>query len=174
MRITFKKLILLSNGPRSRPLLVYTARPLIRHASTKHKQVSVLTIAQPWIKLNCSLGEGPFWEEDTNCLRFLDVEKQRVHRVDLNKGPESHHIVKEFDISIGYVVPTLISTSIVSLSKSPQIFLKSNNLKLHRRHRIRPLILRLRRQIRLRHRQQDHGRLPLDQARLDTLRDLRI
>jgi len=51
--------------------------------------------------LNCSLGEGPFWEEDTNTLRFLDVEKQKVHRVDLNVGPSSHKVVKDFDISIG-------------------------------------------------------------------------
>jgi sugar lactone lactonase YvrE len=63
----------------------------------------LLTIVQPWLKLNCSLGEGPFWESDTNTLRFLDVEKQQVHRVDLNIGPSSHKVVKDFDISIGYV-----------------------------------------------------------------------
>ncbi|KAF1914069.1 SMP-30/Gluconolaconase/LRE-like region-domain-containing protein [Ampelomyces quisqualis] len=68
------------------------------HASTQHQ---TLTISQPWLRLNCSLGEGPFWEDDTNSLRFLDVEKQRIHRVDLAVGPSSHKIVKEFDISIG-------------------------------------------------------------------------
>jgi hypothetical protein len=76
-------------------------RSSICHASTK--QTQVLTINQPWLRLNCSLGEGPFWEEDTNTLRFLDVEKQRVHRVDLKVGASSHKIIKEFDISIGYV-----------------------------------------------------------------------
>lgn len=64
----------------------------------------VLTITQPWLRLNCSLGEGPFWEEDTNSLRFLDVEKQKVHRVDLNVGPSSHKVLKEYDISIGFVI----------------------------------------------------------------------
>jgi sugar lactone lactonase YvrE len=85
-------------------LLSKTLRPVqskIRHSSRKETQT--LTITQPWLRLNCSLGEGPFWEEDTNTLRFLDVEKQRVHRVDLNVGASSHKIIKEFDISIGYV-----------------------------------------------------------------------
>jgi hypothetical protein len=73
----------------------------IRHAPSVNPHV--LTISQPWLRLNCSLGEGPFWEDDTNTLRFLDVEKQKVHRVDLNVGPSSHKVVKEFDISIGCV-----------------------------------------------------------------------
>lgn len=58
-------------------------------------------ITEPWLKLNCSLGEGPYWEEDTNTVRFLDVEKQKVHRVDLNAGPTSHKVIRDFDISIG-------------------------------------------------------------------------
>lgn len=58
--------------------------------------------AKPWLKLNCSLGEGPFYEEKTNTLRFLDVEKCRLHHVDLNVGPSSHKVIKELDISIGY------------------------------------------------------------------------
>jgi hypothetical protein len=74
-------------------------RSAFHHVSKK--QTQVLTITQPWLRLNCSLGEGPFWEIDTNTLRFLDVEKQRVHRVDLNVGPSSHKVVKELDISIG-------------------------------------------------------------------------
>lgn len=86
---------LLSFKAARKPLL----NPSTRHASTH--QYQTLTISQPWLRLNCSLGEGPFWEDDTNSLRFLDVEKQRVHRVDLNIGPSSHTIVKEFDISIG-------------------------------------------------------------------------
>ncbi|KAH8726918.1 SMP-30/Gluconolaconase/LRE-like region-domain-containing protein [Phaeosphaeriaceae sp. PMI808] len=58
-------------------------------------------ITEPWLRLNCSLGEGPFWEDETNTLRFLDVEKQIVHIVDLNVGPSSHKVLREFDISIG-------------------------------------------------------------------------
>lgn len=56
---------------------------------------------QPWIKLQCSLGEAPFWEESTDTLRFVDVEKCELHRVSLSTGPSSHHVVKKHDISIG-------------------------------------------------------------------------
>lgn len=91
---------------------LHCARPVtIRHkwmprrGSIRRKTTAshVLTVSQPWLRLNCSLGEGPFWEEDTNTLRFLDVEKQKVHRVDLNVGPSSHEVLKEYDISIGLV-----------------------------------------------------------------------
>ncbi|KAF2654649.1 hypothetical protein K491DRAFT_600381 [Lophiostoma macrostomum CBS 122681] len=58
-------------------------------------------ITEPWIRLTCSLGEGPFWEESTNTLRFLDIEKEELHHVDLNVGPSSHKVVKKMDISIG-------------------------------------------------------------------------
>jgi len=34
-------------------------------------------------------------------VRFLDVEKQEIHRVDINKGPSSHKLIKKLDISIG-------------------------------------------------------------------------
>ncbi|KAH7402877.1 SMP-30/Gluconolaconase/LRE-like region-domain-containing protein [Pyrenochaeta sp. MPI-SDFR-AT-0127] len=64
-------------------------------------EVKKYEITEPWLKLNCSLGEGPFWEEETNTVRFLDVEKQKVHRVNLTEGPSSHKVVKEYDISIG-------------------------------------------------------------------------
>jgi hypothetical protein len=74
-------------------------RPIKSHQATNAK-LQTLTITQPWLKLNCSLGEGPFWEDDTNSLRFLDVEKLKVHRVDLKVGPSSHKVIKDFDISI--------------------------------------------------------------------------
>lgn len=64
-------------------------------------EVKVYEVTKPYIELNCSLGEGPFWEEETNTVRFLDVEKQELHRVDINKGPSSHRLVKKLDISIG-------------------------------------------------------------------------
>lgn len=66
------------------------------------RRVHSLTISQPWLKLNCSLGEGPFWEEETNTIRFLDVEKCKVHRVNVDEGPSSHKVVKDYGgISIG-------------------------------------------------------------------------
>ncbi|KAK7189509.1 hypothetical protein DPSP01_001502 [Paraphaeosphaeria sporulosa] len=58
-------------------------------------------ITEPWIKLHCALGEAPFWEESTNTIRFVDVEKQELHRVSVTEGPSSHKVVKQYDISIG-------------------------------------------------------------------------
>ncbi|KAF2476735.1 SGL-domain-containing protein [Lindgomyces ingoldianus] len=58
-------------------------------------------ITEPWIRLNCALGEGPFWEDKTNMLRFIDVEKMEYHRVDLNAGPSSYKLVRKMDVSIG-------------------------------------------------------------------------
>lgn len=70
-------------------------------AQLQQKLPRLANTYQPYIELNCSLGEGPFWEEETNTVRFLDVEKQELHRVDINKGPSSHKLVKKLDISIG-------------------------------------------------------------------------
>lgn len=63
--------------------------------------VAKYEITEPWLDTHCSLGEGPFWEEDTNTIRFLDVEKQKVFRVDVNAGPSSLKTVKDYDISMG-------------------------------------------------------------------------
>lgn len=61
-------------------------------------------LPQPWIETECSLGEAPYWEEETNSLRFFDIERQRVHSVDLNTGPSSHKF-HELDTSIGRAGP---------------------------------------------------------------------
>jgi len=64
-------------------------------------EVKIYEVKEPYIETRCSLGEGPYWEEETNTVRFLDVEKQEIHRVDINKGPSSHKLIKKLDISIG-------------------------------------------------------------------------
>ncbi|KAH6620243.1 regucalcin [Boeremia exigua] len=64
-------------------------------------EVKIYEVKEPYIEIRCSLGEGPFWEEATNTVRFLDVEKQELHRVDISKGPSSHKLVKKLDISLG-------------------------------------------------------------------------
>lgn len=55
---------------------------------------------QPFLNIGCGLGEAPFWEESTNTLRFVDIVKEKVHIVDLNKGASSH-VEVPLDISIG-------------------------------------------------------------------------
>jgi hypothetical protein len=83
------------------PAEVIATKLEINNKQEEAPGTSIANKSQPYIELNCSLGEGPFWEEETNTVRFLDVEKQELHRVDINKGPSSHKLVKKLDISIG-------------------------------------------------------------------------
>lgn len=44
---------------------------------------------KPFLNLKCGLSEGPFWEEQDNVLRFVDIVGKAVYRVNLNEGPSS-------------------------------------------------------------------------------------
>ncbi|KAI0873389.1 hypothetical protein GGS24DRAFT_394589 [Hypoxylon argillaceum] len=46
-------------------------------------------VTEPYLHLHCALGEGPFYEAETNSLRFVDIKKKRVHWVSLDEGPAS-------------------------------------------------------------------------------------
>ena len=52
-------------------------------------------VKEPYLSLNCSLGEAPLWEKSRDSLRFVDIVKRKVHTVNLSEGPSSH---KEFDL----------------------------------------------------------------------------
>lgn len=39
--------------------------------------------------MKCGLGEAPFYETKTGCLRFVDIVKEKLHVVDLKEGPSS-------------------------------------------------------------------------------------
>lgn len=47
------------------------------------------TVSEPYLNLHCKLGEGPYYEEATNTLRFVDIINKRVHTVSLTEGPDS-------------------------------------------------------------------------------------
>lgn len=47
------------------------------------------TVTEPYVKVACGLGEGPYYERATRSLRFVDIMKQRLHTVDLEAGPAS-------------------------------------------------------------------------------------
>lgn len=47
------------------------------------------TVTEPYLNLHCKLGEGPYYEEATNTLRFVDIINKRLHTVSLTDGPES-------------------------------------------------------------------------------------
>ncbi|PVI00736.1 hypothetical protein DM02DRAFT_526409 [Periconia macrospinosa] len=63
-------------------------------------EVKKYEIKEPWLKLSCSLGEAPFYEEATNTLRFLDVEQRKIHSVSLT-SPTTHKIIAETADSMG-------------------------------------------------------------------------
>ncbi|CAK7275451.1 rRNA-processing protein cgr1 [Sporothrix epigloea] len=49
----------------------------------------VWEVVEPYLDLHCLLGEGPFYEETTHSLRFVDIRKHQLHTVDLAAGPAS-------------------------------------------------------------------------------------
>lgn len=58
------------------------------------------TVTEPWLDINCALGEGPYYEAATNTLRFVDIIKKRLHTVSLTEGPSSLKTL-QFDIPVG-------------------------------------------------------------------------
>lgn len=72
-------------------------------ATTKTDQmagVKTWTVTEPYLNIHCGLGEGPYYERDTNTLRFVDIKKKKLHTVDLSKGPESLKTL-QFDMPVG-------------------------------------------------------------------------
>lgn len=63
-------------------------------------EVKKYKITEPYLDLHCGLGEAPFWESARNTLRFVDILTNKVHFVDLTKGPSSHK-QWDLDFSIG-------------------------------------------------------------------------
>ncbi|TVY79293.1 Regucalcin [Fusarium oxysporum f. sp. cubense] len=47
------------------------------------------TVEKPWLETHCLLGEGPFYEESTGNLRFVDIRNKRLHYVKMAEGPSS-------------------------------------------------------------------------------------
>lgn len=57
------------------------------------------TVTEPYLNLHCKLGEGPYYEEATNSLRFVDIINKRVHTVSLTEGPDSVKTI-ELDVPV--------------------------------------------------------------------------
>ncbi|OAA53829.1 calcium homeostasis protein [Niveomyces insectorum RCEF 264] len=69
--------------------------------------LQVWEVTKPYLNLHCLLGEGPFYEEATNSLRFIDIRKHHLHTVDLAAAADDHppsvHTL-ELDSTIGVTV----------------------------------------------------------------------
>jgi sugar lactone lactonase YvrE len=46
-------------------------------------------VTEPYVDLHCALGEGPYFEKETNTLRFADIKKKQIHTVSLSEGNDS-------------------------------------------------------------------------------------
>ncbi|KAL2752864.1 hypothetical protein ACRALDRAFT_1077950 [Sodiomyces alcalophilus JCM 7366] len=58
------------------------------------------TVEEPYLNLHCALGEGPYYEKQTNTLRFVDIINHRVHSVNLDEGPSSLKTL-QLDVPVG-------------------------------------------------------------------------
>ena len=47
------------------------------------------TVEEPWLESGCGLGEGPYFEKESNSIRFVDIKKKRIHSASLTDGPSS-------------------------------------------------------------------------------------
>ncbi|OBT51621.1 hypothetical protein VE04_09356 [Pseudogymnoascus sp. 24MN13] len=52
-------------------------------------KVKTWTVTEPYLDIQCELGEGPYYEAETNTLRFVDIKTKQLHTVDLAAGPSS-------------------------------------------------------------------------------------
>ncbi|QPH02236.1 hypothetical protein C2857_006444 [Epichloe festucae Fl1] len=55
------------------------------------------SVDEPWLDLGCGLAEGPFYESETNSIRFVDIKRKRVHSVPL-EGTESSVQTWQLDV----------------------------------------------------------------------------
>ncbi|KAI9877082.1 MAG: hypothetical protein M1830_004857 [Pleopsidium flavum] len=66
------------------------------------------TVKEPYLQLDGGLLEAPFHEKDSHQLRLVDIVKQKLHVIDLNKGPSSH---KAYDLEVAVGVTADIDGS---------------------------------------------------------------
>jgi len=52
-------------------------------------ELETWTVTEPFLHINCNLGEGPHHEPATNTLRFVDIIEKALHTVSLSEGASS-------------------------------------------------------------------------------------
>jgi sugar lactone lactonase YvrE len=58
------------------------------------------SVTEPYLDIKCELGEAPYFEPETNTLRFVDIKKRQLHTVDLTIGPKSLKTL-QLDMPVG-------------------------------------------------------------------------
>ncbi|EFX00672.1 calcium homeostasis protein [Grosmannia clavigera kw1407] len=59
----------------------------------------VWEVKEPYLNAHCLLGEGPFYETESNSVRFVDIRKRQLLTVDLAAGPSSLQVL-QLDLAI--------------------------------------------------------------------------
>lgn len=54
------------------------------------ESIKKYTISEPFLDLNCQLGEAPFFDRPRNTLRFVDILGKQLHTIKIGEGPSSH------------------------------------------------------------------------------------
>ncbi|KPI45882.1 uncharacterized protein AB675_665 [Cyphellophora attinorum] len=57
------------------------------------EQIQEWVVDEPYLHHPALLGEGPHYNPSTNTLRFLDINSNKLHTLDLNKGPSSFRTI---------------------------------------------------------------------------------
>ncbi|PGH12492.1 hypothetical protein AJ79_04236 [Helicocarpus griseus UAMH5409] len=60
-------------------------------------EIQKWSVSEPYLELSGKLLEGPYYDEERNELRFVDILEEKLHVLDLAKGPQS---LKSFDIGV--------------------------------------------------------------------------
>jgi sugar lactone lactonase YvrE len=58
------------------------------------------TVTKPYLNIHCELGEAPYYEAESNTLRFVDIKKKQLHTLSLDEGPESLKTL-QLDMPVG-------------------------------------------------------------------------
>lgn len=62
-------------------------------------ELQVWEVQEPYVDAHCLLGEGPFYEAETNSVRFVDIRRRQLLSVDLTAGPASLQVL-QLDVAI--------------------------------------------------------------------------
>jgi sugar lactone lactonase YvrE len=73
------------------------------------QQVQEWQVTKPWLNKNCALGEGPFYEQETDSLRFVDIKKKQLLYVKDISAVSAQETAPEPEILQLDVCPTVTS-----------------------------------------------------------------
>lgn len=72
-------------------------------------QVQEWQATKPWLNRNCALGEGPFYEQETDSLRLVDIKKKQLLCIRGISAAPAQEIAPEPEILQLDVCPTVTS-----------------------------------------------------------------